>query len=398
MNMYDKNGLGSQALAFALAQPEGLFTFDKNNLSAAGAKDIKSAISCNTNDLKFAGTYRGYMTFAINYVDKPDYDILVDDDYAGTAGALVNGIPNFNTISAAVAAASATTIQKIMVKAGNYTESVALSKSVTLMGEGNDTVLKNDVIISNPKITISNIKFIGKPNSDFYSIHTIGKQFDDADISGLTVDRVTFTDSFGAILIPAQVGSPDNKDHSDGITIKNCKFSNIASKGIYIEKAENLSILSNEFTDCGNQPDYYVRKYGTPLDINLKYGAYHNLIIRGNVFVNNGNYKGSTVAPADPPDFYLNQSNGGAILLKTRGVGGDTGGSPITYKTYPATLDSFTIEDNQFYRNRVALSIGEPGAHNGAPGPYTEAEFEAANKFGKDEDANVLADFMDNRP
>ncbi|MGI5848987.1 MAG: hypothetical protein ACOX8Q_02785, partial [Christensenellales bacterium] len=66
MSMKDKNGAGSESLAFTLAQPGGLFTFAQADL-ADGEESITSSVSCNPSELDAAGSYKGYMTFEVNY-------------------------------------------------------------------------------------------------------------------------------------------------------------------------------------------------------------------------------------------------------------------------------------------------------------------------------------------
>jgi hypothetical protein len=65
--MKDKDGTGSESLAFALAQPSGLFTFAQADL-ADGVESITSSVSCNPSELDAAGSYKGYMTFEVDYV------------------------------------------------------------------------------------------------------------------------------------------------------------------------------------------------------------------------------------------------------------------------------------------------------------------------------------------
>lgn len=75
-------------------------------------------------------------TFNFIYLQK--YDILVDGAFTGTDGDLVNGIPTFKTISAAVATVPAdNAISKVIfIKNGGYNERVSItSPYVSLLGE-----------------------------------------------------------------------------------------------------------------------------------------------------------------------------------------------------------------------------------------------------------------------
>jgi hypothetical protein len=68
MTMKDKDGSGSESLAFALAR--GLFTFTQADL-ADGEASITSSVSCEPSQLQAAGSYKGYMTFKVSYVQQP---------------------------------------------------------------------------------------------------------------------------------------------------------------------------------------------------------------------------------------------------------------------------------------------------------------------------------------
>jgi hypothetical protein len=65
MTMKDKDGAGSKSLAFTLAS--GLFTFAQADL-ADGVESITSSVSCTPSQLQAAGSYKGYMTFEVDYV------------------------------------------------------------------------------------------------------------------------------------------------------------------------------------------------------------------------------------------------------------------------------------------------------------------------------------------
>lgn len=374
MNMYDNYGAGNNALAFALTQTGGLFEFDEAALSD-GSETIVSTVTCDPADMQYAGVYRGYMTFEINYVDNVGYDILVDSAYTGTPGAVSGGAAQYSSVSAALAAANSG--DKIMLEAGTYTGDIIIDQPLTIMGKGDATIMLDEFIVKAPNVTISNLKCDGG-DRDQYCIRTEGLTYDDNDISGLTVDRVTFVNTNLGVILPAHNASDQNEEHSMDITIKNSRFTGCRSKGIYMEKGSNVVIENNVFIDCGNAPDGYIARFGTSLDINLKYGDYTNLTITGNTFTNCGN-------------FVVDDSNGGAILLKARGTGNDTG-----YASNPASLTGIDISGNSFFKNRVGLSIGEPGKDNGAP-VYDLMVFESVNTFGVDVDASIVADYVDFR-
>ncbi len=70
MTMKDKDGAGSETLAFTLAQDaapdNGIFTFAQADLTD-GEEAIESSVSCVPADLTAAGSYKGYMTFDVSY-------------------------------------------------------------------------------------------------------------------------------------------------------------------------------------------------------------------------------------------------------------------------------------------------------------------------------------------
>ncbi len=377
MNMYDNSGAGSNKLGFALSQPDGLFTFTDADL-ADGAETIGSNVTCNPSEMQYAGEYRGHMTFEISYVDNPGYDILVNPAYTGTPGASSGGVKQYSTLAAAVSGAEPN--DKIMLESGTYASSagyVTIDKPLAIMGKGNSTIVKEELYVKARNVTISNLKM--NTNDPYGAIRTEGPQYDSNDISGLKIERVTFDHTtFGILVAASNVSGTDNAANSTGITVRNCAFLGCKTKGIYIERGSNIVIENNIFEDCGYSPSSNVLKFGCGIDINLKYGGYSGLTIEGNLFTNSGN-------------FVVDNSNGGAILLKARGTGGDS-----DYSSWPASLTGISITGNEFYRNRVALSIGEPGKNNGAPA-YDLTVFESGNTFGTDADANIIANYIDNR-
>ncbi len=68
MTMKDGDGTGNETLSFELAQPAGLFTFTEANLTD-GEGSIESSLTCEPSELEAAGSYKGYMTFEVSYVE-----------------------------------------------------------------------------------------------------------------------------------------------------------------------------------------------------------------------------------------------------------------------------------------------------------------------------------------
>ena len=68
MFMKDKDGTGSETLDFDLTQTGGLFTFLEVDL-ADGEESIESSVTCEPSELDAAGSYKGYMTFEVSYVE-----------------------------------------------------------------------------------------------------------------------------------------------------------------------------------------------------------------------------------------------------------------------------------------------------------------------------------------
>ena len=84
-----------------------------------------------------------------NFVYLTNYDVVVDAAYTGTDGELVNGIPTYKTIQAAVDAAGATSTLAgegdrtvILVMAGSYEERLEVkTPNITLIGEDRENTL-----------------------------------------------------------------------------------------------------------------------------------------------------------------------------------------------------------------------------------------------------------------
>jgi len=65
LEMKDQDGTGTATLPFTLT---GTFTFTDSVLTD-GSETIMGSVGCNPANLTAAGSYKGYMTFSVTYVE-----------------------------------------------------------------------------------------------------------------------------------------------------------------------------------------------------------------------------------------------------------------------------------------------------------------------------------------
>ncbi len=109
------------------------FSFE---LTAEEGRNDISLIFTDTNGDKTRKTF--------NFVYLTNYDIVADASYAGTDGELVNGIPTYKTVQAAVDSVPAgnSDTKVILVMAGDYEERLVVNTpNISLVGEDRESTL-----------------------------------------------------------------------------------------------------------------------------------------------------------------------------------------------------------------------------------------------------------------
>jgi hypothetical protein len=135
----------------------------------------------------------------------------------------------------------------------------------------------------------------------------------------------------------ASASSATNQDDFTEITITNTTFDNNTLKGIYVEKLDHATLNGISVRNSGTAG---VSSAG--IDINLKYGDYHDVAIADSVITDNGS--------GDP-------SSGWGLAIKARDDG--------PYSAKPATLDRVSVTSNVISGNQQGLLIGADPASAG---------------------------------
>ncbi|MCC7275659.1 MAG: right-handed parallel beta-helix repeat-containing protein, partial [Alphaproteobacteria bacterium] len=143
-----------------------------------------------------------------------------------------------------------------------------------------------------------------------------------------------------------------------GVVIGGVQLDDLIYKGLYFEQLDHAtigSVVMDHVGDFGRgAADTYfgagLGSFGAGIDVNLKYGAYSDILIENFTFTEVGTSDGGGSPHA----------GGGAILLKARD---DT----PSYDTYPATLTGVTVDNGSIDGTSVGIRIGEPGKTNAGP-------------------------------
>lgn len=264
----------------------------------------------------------------------------------------------------------------VNVAAGTYAENVTIDKALSLDGAGmGSTILKaltaNDkaVIVKASDVTLSDLSI----NDSLYGLEMKGTA------NNLTIDRVAFNNNQYSVRSGTDVRADNFRMLSSSITggvigvnilngydgtgagkasFKNALFENVSVegtgyKGFYFETADNLTMRNVAVTNAGNvgNPDSASSSFhqsGAGIDVNLKFDDFNSLTF-DNVVVKNSGYSSNT-------------GTGVAMVLKTRGVSGDSS----DYTRAPASLQSVNITGGSIEDSVSGLRVET--LNNGAGG------------------------------
>ncbi|MES2282958.1 MAG: filamentous hemagglutinin N-terminal domain-containing protein [Pseudomonadota bacterium] len=264
----------------------------------------------------------------------------------------------------------------VNVAAGIYAENVTIDKALSLDGAGmGSTILKaltaNDkaVIVKASDVTLSDLSI----NDSLYGLEMKGTA------NNLTIDRVAFNNNQYSVRSGTDVRADNFRMRSSSITggvigvnilngydgtgagkasFRNALFENVSVegtsyKGFYFETADNLAMRNVTVINAGNlgNPDSASSSFhqsGAGIDVNLKFDDFNSLTF-DNVVVKNSGYSSNT-------------GTGVAMVLKTRGVSGDSS----DYTRASASLQSVNITGGSIEDSVSGLRVET--LNNGAGG------------------------------
>jgi filamentous hemagglutinin family protein len=259
-------------------------------------------------------------------------------------------------MSIAAAIARADSGATVHVGAGTYRENLVLNKTLTLEGEGpGTTVLRSASAGSGDAVTVNNASNVTLSNLAIEQ-YAYGLRLNGV-AHGVTVERVAFHDNtygvrngtttradnfrmLNSSISGGQIGVQTYNGYTlvDGLPVAtgsfaNALFENVSIsgptfKGLYLETANNLTLRNVTVSNAGNYgapaTSSQHQKYGSAIDINLKYDAYDSLTFDNVTVLNSGASSGD--------------ASRAAVVIKTRGVASDT-----SYAAAPASLQSVHI-------------------------------------------------------
>lgn len=244
----------------------------------------------------------------------------------------------------------------IRVGAGTYNENLIITKALTLEGAGmGQTVLRSTVAGEGNAVTISHASNVTLSDLSIeqyaYGLRMEGVAHD------VTVNRLAFNDNIYGVrngtatradnfrmlnssISGGQIGVQTYNGYTlvGGTPVATGSFANAlfesvtidgpTFKGFYLETARDLTLRDVTVTDAGNYgapaTSSQHMKYGSAIDINLKYDAFNSITLQNVVVSNSGASSGD--------------ASRAAVVIKTRGVPGDP-----SYAAAPASLQSVAI-------------------------------------------------------
>ena len=303
-----------------------------------------------------------------------------------------DGHGDFTSIQAAIDAARAGDV--IEVHAGSY-ESFVVDRAVTITGAGaaiegggtgtGITIAASEVSLSGLTISgfavgvgfaeteqtlsdlrLEELEISGAVKAGIAGLNASGGINDSsAKVDGLTLLDVRISDTDQGVCFDVdRAGDAIFRN----VTIDGGEFTNVASKGIYVEALSDGDIRNVTMTEVGRGATEGVP--GNGIDINLKFGTYENIVIDGFTFTDVG---GRSLA------------GDAAISVKVRDDGS-------TYSSDPATYDgALIIRNGTIIGAGTGVQVGEPGKNNAGPNVeldnvrvsdyLTSGDFGAINNF-----------------
>ena len=251
----------------------------------------------------------------------------------------------------------------ILAKNGNFSGTININKAgKTIIGEDREaTKITGQINVNAKNVSLQNVTILrgnkaARAAEENYGIMVAP----DAVCNGLKIANCTFGSKDNLNLkigigTYSNINKADNEKDAKNISIKNCKFINCATKGIYLEKGVEVEIENNVFDGCGENSgndQSASKKTASGIDINLKAGTYA-------IKDAEGHYKQSIIKIYNNTFKDCgNTTDGAAVLVKARGTGLDT-----AYSKNKAFLYDVDLRSNTFTNNRKDIIFGEKDKH-----------------------------------
>ncbi len=386
---YKSNGNSTNAILNGV-------TVSNSGVAALWVKDNPS------NDI--GATVSGGILAGTIFTNNP-IDVLIDGIDA-SATSQINGLKwqfvNLevtNPIQTAINRLSAGDV--LLIPAGTYNENIDVNKQLTIIGAGSSSDPTVSTILTqtsagagDSKIGVIQLTASGTPGAfvgiknlrvlpvnlagisvgrfcestgasieyvELRNVHVIGSYHTEpcgeqerglyvdltSSLSHLLLDQCAFNGLDYGWYIQKAV-SADPSTVSD-VRVSNTEFRDNIAKGFYAEKLDNAqfigcNVVNNGDATWGNTCTYF-KPWLCGIDINLKAGAYQNLVFDNCVFSGNG------IGEA---------KEGCGLAIKARDDG-------ATYGVFPASLSNVTIQNCLFDGNERGIRFGEPGKNNQGP-------------------------------
>lgn len=273
----------------------------------------------------------------------------------GSSGAQGSALTPINSIQGGIeAVVSGGTVN---VGAGTFAENVSINKALVLDGAGMEqTILKAPTasgsavtVTGASDVTLSDVAIADSDNglliSGISNNVTVNRVAFNNNRSGMRTGTATRADNFrmlNSTITGGQIGvqtyngyqmvggNPVATGSFANALFENVTINGPTFKGFYFETANNLTLKDVTITNAGNygapitSGDQHM-KYGSAIDINLKYDAFDAVTLQNVVVKNSGHSSGNDTRAA--------------VVIKTRGIPGDSS----TYTAAPASLQSVNI-------------------------------------------------------
>lgn len=198
---------------------------------------------------------------------------------------------------------------------------------------------------SNQGLTLDGVDFDANLNAM--------RKGEQAEVSNFTWKGGTVSDGWAGLTVYAdttlnQIGS------FNGVIIDGVDFEDLTYKGLYFEQLSNAEIKNIDMTNVGQWGIWNTGKFGSGIDINLKYEPYVNINIHDFEFDDVGLSSMGTAT---------GDATGAAIVVKARDDG--------AYASPAATLNNVDITNGTIDGTSTGIRIGEPGKTTAGPTDVT---------------------------